>query len=145
MIAEGQPTDVAALRWTWALENNPDTELPAEPIAQFTADVSDWMQDRVVWTDHHDGHAVGMVCLTHYARMPSPIAKASGHWGYLGHLYVRPEARRAGVGTALVQTVLNEARRRNYVKVVLSPTEKSIPLYLRCGFTDENALMLWRP
>ncbi|SLD23567.1 hypothetical protein [Mycobacteroides abscessus] len=94
MISEGEPTDVAALRWTWALENNPDAKLSAEPITQFTADVSDWMQDRAVWTAHHDGYAVGMVCLTHYARMPSPIVKAGGHWGYMGPLRPTPSPTR---------------------------------------------------
>lgn len=76
------------------------------------------------------------------------VAELRWHWAREnapGHLYVVPDTRRNGVGEALVHTVLTEAQIRGYVKVVLSPTEQSIPLYRRCGFTEDNALMLWRP
>lgn len=86
-----------------------------------------------------------MVCLTTHERMPSPNPRAAAHWGYLGHLYVLPSARGLGIGEALVQTVLAEAERRRYAKLVLSPSELSIPLYRRSGFTDAHSMMLWRP
>ena len=86
-----------------------------------------------------------MVCLTEYTRMPSPSDAAGGRWGHLGHLYVRPEARGTGVGEALIRTVIDAAGDRGYTKLVLSPSLRSIPLYRRCGFIDDNDLMLWRP
>lgn len=135
---------MARLRWEWA--RDVDSTLLAEPDAAFVNAVREWMADptRTVWTVGDDD-PVGMVCLTEYTRMPSPSEAAGGWWGYLGHLFVRPEARGAGVGEALVGTVIDAAGDRGYTKVVLSPSLRSIPLYRRCGFTTDNDLMLWRP
>ncbi|GAA1908389.1 GNAT family N-acetyltransferase [Williamsia serinedens] len=143
MNVAADPGPVAGLRWEWA--RGADPTLPAEPDNEFVAAVRDWMADptRTVWTAGED--PVGMVCLTEYTRMPSPSDAAGGRWGYLGHLYVRPEARGGGVGDALVRTVVAEAIDRGHAKVVLSPSLRSIPLYRRCGFTDDNDLMVWRP
>lgn len=145
VITTGAAADVATLRWTWAQEDSPDAALENLPAESFVADVTSWMQQRSVWTAHRDGRAAGMVCLTQHQRMPSPVARSGGIWGYLGHLYVLPAARGHGIGRALIETVLAEARRQEYAKVVLSPTELSIPLYRRCGFSDDHSLMLWRP
>lgn len=134
---------VARLRWEWARAAHPT--LTAEPDHEFVAAVREWMDDatRAVWVATAD-QPVGMVCLTEYTRMPSPSQSAGGRWGYLGHLYVRPEARGDGVGEALVRALLAESVRRGHAKVVLSPTAASIPVYTRCGFTADNDLMFWR-
>ena len=85
-----------------------------------------------------------MVCLTEYTRMPSPRSSAAGSWGYLGHLYVRSEYRGAGIGAQLVDCVIRSADRRGYRKVILSPSERAIPLYSRHGFTRDNEVMVRR-
>ncbi|GAA2056545.1 GNAT family N-acetyltransferase [Williamsia deligens] len=139
------PHEVAALRCEWAHER--DHTVDPHPDQDFTEAVGAWMDNpsRTVWTARGVDDAVGMVCLTEYTRMPSPSESASGRWGYLGHLYVRPEARGAGAGEALVRTLLAESARRGHTKVVLSPTARSIPLYERCGFTAGNDLMIRHP
>ncbi len=140
----GEAAPVAALRWQWAREQ--DSSLPDGPGEDFVAAVGEWMADpvRTVWVAGED-EPVGMVCLTEYTRMPSPSASAGGRWGYLGHLFVRPDARGDGVGEALVRELLAESARRGHTKVVLSPTVPSVPLYERCGFTGDTDLMIWRP
>ncbi|MGL6236902.1 MAG: GNAT family N-acetyltransferase [Segniliparus sp.] len=147
MIGFGDPADVAVLRWAWALERAGEEVAQTEPDQAFIADVARWMSSdaRAVWTVQTDGRVAGMVCLTEFRRMPSPVPMASGCWGYLGHLYVRAEFRDRGMGAQLVAAVLAEARSRNYSKVVLSPTEESIPLYERSGFRADRGLMMWRP
>ncbi|MGZ8178345.1 GNAT family N-acetyltransferase [Williamsia sp. SKLECPSW1] len=139
-------SEVAALRWAWACEQ--DGSLPPHPDAGFVDAVDEWMcrPTRTVWTVHDaDDEAVGMVCLTEYTRMPSPSDAAGGRWGYLGHLFVRPAARGAGLGETLVRHVLAAATDRGYAKVVLAPSTASIPVYERCGFSADTGLMLWRP
>lgn len=144
-ISLGEPVDVATLRWRWAQEDVPDCQLSEIPPPEFVSQVASWMGARTVWTARHQEHVVGMVCLTTYERMPSPIPRAAASWGYLGHLYVLPSSRGLGIGEALIQTVITEAERRRYAKIVLSPSEPSTPLYRRCGFTLAHSMMMRRP
>lgn len=145
VITLGDPADVAALRWHWAQEDLPGHHVTETPPPEFVSQVASWMISRTVWTAHYEGHAVGMVCVTRHERMPSPNPRSAASWGYLGHLYVLPSARDRGIGEGLIQTALAEAERRHYAKLVLSPSELSVPLYRRCGFTDAHAMMVWRP
>ncbi|ORB49142.1 GNAT family N-acetyltransferase [Mycobacteroides saopaulense] len=145
VIALGNPVDVAQLRWQWAQEDAPENPPSQRPSPEFVSQVASWMRSRTVWTAHHREQAVGMVCLTEHERMPSPHPRAAASWGYLGHLYVRPTARGDGIGAALIQALLGEAARRHYAKVLLSPSELSIPLYQRSGFTNAHTTMVWTP
>lgn len=149
MIEPANPTDVARLRWEWALENDPrlsDRIEAGGPDHSFVAAVAEWMAGgRTVFTARHKGTAAGLVSLTEHRRMPSPNPAAAGSWGYLGHLYVRPAARGHGLGERLIERVLEIARERGYTKVVLAPTELSVPLYRRAGFGREHDLLMWRP
>ncbi|MDV3220741.1 GNAT family N-acetyltransferase [Intrasporangium sp.] len=71
------------------------------------------------------------------------------HWeterattGELFGLYVAPRARGRGVGEALVNAVLDEARHLGRTEVVLevgSTNEAAIALYERCGFVRTGA------
>ena len=60
------------------------------------------------------------------------------HKGLLWGMYVRPDARKAGVGRQLVEAVI--ARARNHVEViqlsVVSGNERARRLYARLGFVE---------
>ena len=85
-----------------------------------------------------------MVNLKVFDRMPSPGREAS-RWGYLANLFVLPSSRNAGLGTRLLRALLAAAVEERLVRVVLSPSEASIPLYRRVGFTDADMLLVWQP
>jgi GNAT superfamily N-acetyltransferase len=59
---------------------------------------------------------------------------------------VVPEAQRRGIGTAILERLLEEASARSIVALVASPAGK--PLYERYGFTSDDGrgvAMLMRP
>jgi GNAT superfamily N-acetyltransferase len=59
--------------------------------------------------------------------------------GELKRLYVRPEERRTGLGLALAEAAIDEARRLGYRRILLDTTpgmEKAQALYERLGFVD---------
>ncbi|MEJ5915267.1 GNAT family N-acetyltransferase [Pseudokineococcus sp. 1T1Z-3] len=85
---------------------------------------------------------VGMVGLLRYERLPRPAAAPTA-WGYLGGLFVLPDHRGAGTGTALVEAALGGAREQDLVRVVLSPgSSRAAPLYRRLGFRDARELLV---
>lgn len=73
--------------------------------------------------------------------MPAPGRPAST-WGYLGNMFVRAEHRDRGIGAALVAAAVEHARRAGYARLVLSPSERSVPFYARAGFRPAVDLLL---
>ena len=104
----------------------------------FTREVAEWLDEegerRATWLAERDGIAVGMASLFEYRRMPKPGLPLS-RWGYVSNMFVREEARDAGVGTALLDALIAAAEERGYARLVLSPAERAIPFYRRAGFT----------
>lgn len=90
------------------------------------------------------GVAIGMVNLKVFERMPAP-GHSSGRWGYLANLFVHPAHRGEGLGAQLVASLLAASREEGLVRVVLSPSEQSVPLYRRAGFLPADMLLVWQP
>jgi GNAT superfamily N-acetyltransferase len=96
---------------------------------------------RVTWLAEVDGRAVGMVNLAVFGRMPRPGRPAS-RWGYLANAFVRAEHRNRGIGNLLIDALLDHAVRNDFARVVLSPSDRSIPFYERAGFGPADVLMV---
>ena len=74
--------------------------------------------------------------------MAMPDECAAGEY-YLDSLYVSPEWRKHGIGTALIQQGIEQARRRRipHVTLIVSPEKPSAAeLYRRIGFADDGPL-----
>ena len=146
VIRRAEPADLAAivhLRREWTREEHGDIADPGfeENLAAWFA--REWSR-RIIWLAEVAGHPAGMMNLASYERMPRP-GRALSRWGYLGNAFVLPAYRNRGIGSRLVSAALNYADENGFVRVVLSPTERSIPLYERAGFGPADALMLRTP
>jgi GNAT superfamily N-acetyltransferase len=146
LIRRAEHADLAAivhLRHEWTREEHGEIEDPdfEENLAAWFA--REWLR-RIMWLAEDGGRPVGMANLAIYERMPRP-GRALSRWGYLGNVVVRPEYRNRGIGSQLVSAALNYADQNGFARVVLSPTERSIPLYERAGFGPADALMLRPP
>ena len=129
-IRLAEPGDVqalAALRALWS--DGEDAELAAR--------MADWLESegerRTTWLAWLGGEAVGMASLFEYRRMPRP-GRPPSRWGYVSNMFVRAEQRGRGVGSALLQAIVEAADERGYARLVLSPSEESLPLYRGAGF-----------
>lgn len=88
-----------------------------------------------------DGTALGMASLGIEDRPPHPFLEPN-RYGFLSGLYVVPELRGRGVGTALVQAVHGEAQKRRVSRIDLLANPASRELYLRLGYrVRDNGLM----
>lgn len=64
-------------------------------------------------------------------------------------MFVREDRRNRGIGSELIRAVIDATQERRYVRVVLSPTGRSVPFYRRAGFVaadgEAGGLLLLRP
>ena len=127
---------LAQLRAEWRGE-----ELTPEFSAMFREWFDRERSGRSWWLAEADGQPVGMVNVKVFERMPSP-GRPPSRWGYLANLYVRPEHRGAGAGAGLLDAVVQQARADGFVRLVLAPSELSLPLYHRHGFRSADELLL---
>jgi GNAT superfamily N-acetyltransferase len=143
----GDLNAIAALRALWddAAEHPDDLDGFADRFAQWLATEGD---RRTIWLAAIDTEDVGMASLFEYRRMPRP-GRLDSRWGYVGNMFVRPEHRNRGIGSALLAAITAAADARGYVRLVLSPTARAIPLYHRAGFVpaggQDGELLLARP
>lgn len=129
----------SARRIIWLAEAGADDRLTGaaadDRLAEAAAD------DRVGGAG---GGLVGAMNLTVFERMPRP-GRAPACWGYLGNAFVLAAYRNQGIGGQLLDAVLGHVREQGFVRVVLSPSQRSIPFYQRAGFGPADELMVWRP
>jgi GNAT superfamily N-acetyltransferase len=143
-IRSAGPEDVAVLtrlREQWAAEQRGG----AEDDPGFAEVFSGWFereaQHRLTWLAEASGTAVGMLNMLVFTRMPKP-ARRTSCWGYVANVYVDAAHRDAGVGRMLLDAALGHARAHDFVRVVLSPSERSVPFYERAGFAPATSLMV---
>ena len=108
----------------------------------FEHRLSEWLaaegDRRTTWLAWRGEHPIGMASLFEYRRMPRP-GRADSRWGYLSNMFVAEEFRNQGVGSALLDAIIQAARGRAYARILLSPSERAIPFYLRAGFLIPDA------
>jgi GNAT superfamily N-acetyltransferase len=136
---------LASLRRAWAEEN---ADRPIEDD-DFEDVFSQWFEheqhQRVTWIAEVDGDPVGMLNMLVFTRMPKPRSADSPwspQWGYVANVYVRPAHRGTGLGRELVDAVTSYADEHGFARLVLAPSERSVPLYTRAGFGPATSLLV---
>ncbi len=96
---------------------------------------------RWFWIAEIGDDPVGMLNMLEFVRMPRP-GRPESRWGYVANVFVVPAHRDAGIGGRLLQEAIGRAHARDYARVVLSPSPRSVPLYARLGFQPATSLMV---
>jgi GNAT superfamily N-acetyltransferase len=135
---------VARLRRDWASENAgrglDDPSFEGVFAGWFTGE----FHQRKTWLAVDDDRAVGMLNMLVYTRMPKPAPDPGWRprWGYVANAYVVKAARDQGIGGLLLDACTAYAREHRFARLVLSPSERSVPFYARAGFVPATSLMV---
>ena len=135
---------VAALRRAWTEEQAGAPVEDDDFAERFDAWAEREQDQRITWLGLVDGEPAGMVNLLVFTRMPRP-GQDTSRWGYLANCYVRPERRNSGLGARMLEACTSYADEHGFVRIVLSPSERSVPFYARGGFEPATTLMVRRP
>ncbi|ATL71622.1 GNAT family N-acetyltransferase [Nocardia terpenica] len=134
---------LAALRWRFKVEEG-GAEIPQDQ-EKFTTECEEWLRTRMagqwrVWLAEVGGQPCGHVFVSLVEKVPSPYP-GSDALGYVTNFYITPEQRNRGLGRALLEEVIHYARAHQLDTLVVWPSERSAPLYRRCGFNEPAELL----
>jgi GNAT superfamily N-acetyltransferase len=132
---------LARLLWLHAA---PD-ERAKQSVESFAADLEAW------WADHHDSHlafvarlsgseVVGTAWLALVPRVPRP-GVATRRSADIQSVFVVPEQRGKGIGSALVEAASEHALRLGASRVTVHSGRKAVPVYERLGFASSRQLL----
>jgi GNAT superfamily N-acetyltransferase len=139
--------DLATLRFRWRAIERDEVGLSAE---EYRDALGRWMYEHaashVGFIGNLNDEAVAMAWLAIVDRVPGP-----GHFvrtcAYVQSVYVVPEARDRGLGSALMAEVVRHGRLLGLDYLAVHPSERSFPFYERLGFsaTDRVLELDFRP
>ena len=115
----------------------------------FRSRFEDWFaresDQRVTWLAEVHREAVGMLNMLVFTRMPRPRRPDEtrpSQWGYIANVFVAGAARNSGIGRQLLDAATAYAEEHGFARIVLSPSERSVPFYARAGFVPATSLLI---
>jgi GNAT superfamily N-acetyltransferase len=139
----GDAAELARLRHAFRTEQRPAVEGGPD----FIERCREWMRARLApgaawrcWVAVAAGDLVGTLWLQRIEKLPNPGDEPELH-GYISSVYVVPDYRNAGIGTALLTACLGDRDSAGLDAVFLWCTPDSRPLYLRHGFAPRDDLL----
>jgi GNAT superfamily N-acetyltransferase len=139
----GDAPELARLRYEFRTELDP----AAESKEAFVERCTRWMAEELAtgsawccWVAVFGGTLVGTAWLQMIEKLPNPVGHL-GHHGYVSSVYVIPELRNAGIGSALLNACLIQAEAEPIDALFLWPTSRSRALYERHGFAVRDDLL----
>ena len=141
---DGDLSALTKLRRLWTEEN---AGAPIDDPAFDAAFAAWWKAEqstRTFFLIELDEVAIGMANVKRYDRMPVP-GQASGHWGYVGNVFVLPEQRNHGVGATLMHALEEWAWTAGMAHLRLAHSPLAATFYDRLGYVAGSVVELDPP
>jgi GNAT superfamily N-acetyltransferase len=132
---------LARLRWRWRTEERGEHGLSQW---EFETAFRHWWGSRqethVAYIAEREGDPVGMAWLAMFDRIPQPrhLERLAGN---VQSVFVLEPFRNQGIGRALVEAAIGDARARGAGYLIVHPSQRAYPLYERLGFAATNDLL----
>lgn len=143
LATEADADELARLRWDFRLE---ETDGVAKTTwEQFGPICADFVATGIAggewayWVADDGNRLIGCVCICVIKKIPKPN-KLDIRFGYVTNVYMQPESRNAGHGTKLLTKAIEWARSEGLVELLVFPSERSVPYYMRQGFEPDDGL-----
>ena len=129
--------ELARLRWQLYTERETHDE-PFDAYGErFTGFAGDALarDDWRAWCAEQDGRLVAAMWLHTVPRVPAPGHGDPRPMGYLTNMYVEPEHRSLGLGSQMLQVLIEHCTTGGFELVLTFPADDAYGFYERNGFT----------
>lgn len=141
---ESDVITLAEMRWEFQTEDNDSPPIVSK--TEFVEVCSNFLKQGLIqknwvyWIAELEGEIVSHIFVQRVRGVPRPFW-LNNAYGYVSNVYTKPPYRRQGIGTELMQQVLNWARHQEIDVLIVSISEESVTFYERAGFTAKNEWM----
>ena len=97
----------------------------------------------LAWFAEADGEVIATSGLAIIERPPQ-LWNINGKEGYIMNMYTKPSWRRKGIGSALLDKLMDEIKKRDVILATLHATPDGRPLYEKYGFVHGHHEMYKR-
>ena len=131
------------LNFIGATENHRDYDLIKENCRLYFNKAMDNQTCDVILAEEN-GACLGTGIIFYYDSVPSAF-NVTGKNAYITSIYVEPTDRRRGIGTEIVNRLVEQAGSRGYSIIMLNATETGKSIYKKLGFEEiSNGMILNR-
>ena len=135
---------LAQLRWDF--RNETGEEKPVVSHDEFLRKCDDFLVRglksgfQTYWVAEHESEIVAQIFVHRIDLVPRPC-KVQDQFGYITNNYTKPAYRNQGIGSQLMEHVIQWARGEDFELLIVYPSDKAVPFYERAGFKAENDVM----
>jgi len=131
---------VAGLRWRWVGERGSQQGTAEAYAAALVGWANAHRETHAAFLATRDSEAVGMLWVALQPRVPSPgqLERLNAE---VQSVYVVPEARRAGVGAALMGAAMAWIRESGAEHAIVHSSDEALRLYAAAGFGPSRLLL----
>jgi GNAT superfamily N-acetyltransferase len=128
--------ELARLRWQLYTESEAHDEPFETYVERFVAFARDALArgDWRAWCAEKDDRLVAAMWLHTVPRVPAPGHGAPRPMGYLTNMYVEPEHRSHGLGSRMLQELIEHCTAGGFELVLTFPADDAYGFYERNGF-----------
>ena len=144
LVRRGTPSDAAALATLRLRAMDSPVPDPDDFVALFVDWVNAHASSHLPFVAVADDELIGMAWLLVADRVPSPDNRHR-RCGDIQSVFVLPAHRSRGIGTALLDAVLTEAKALDLEHITVHANTRALPLYHRATFTPDPLWLRWPP
>lgn len=106
-------------------------ELQDQMLLYFEKATTDQSCISVIAKRNNEVAGIGSI---HFRETPGNFKNPSGKWGYIMNMYTLPAFRRNGIGTRIINMLIEEGKNMGVTAFELHATQAGEPVYLKNGF-----------
>ena len=91
----------------------------------------------IAWLAEADNEIIATSGLS-FLQKPPHFINITGKFAYIMNMYTKPEWRRKGIGSVLLERLIEEIKKKGIRSVVLHSTPTGRPLYEKYGFREND-------